>query len=165
MRPFQTTDEQRMNVAQYAVEMGKSGLPVHFVASVMELATEEQGAYELLELWHEADSKSERDEIVADLQDAVDEFADAPGAPRVKPRIDFDGLDNVIKDVLMHKQRLRNLIEKHGGVSAVARKAGIPQPSLSRMLRSASMPRRSTLYRIATALNVDESAIVGDWVR
>jgi hypothetical protein len=66
-----------MNVAQYAVEMRDSGLSVHFVASAVELATEEQGAYDLLELWHESDAKSERDKIVADLQGAIDEFADA----------------------------------------------------------------------------------------
>lgn len=51
-----------------------------------------------------------------------------------------------------HKQRLCDLIDKHGGVSDVARKTGIPQPSLSRMLNSGSMPRKSTLYKIANAL-------------
>ena len=36
----------------------------------------------------------------------------------MKPRIDFYSLDGVIKDVVAHEQRLRALIEKHGGVSA-----------------------------------------------
>jgi hypothetical protein len=145
--------------------MEKAGLPSHFVASVLALATKEQGAFDLLELWHEAETPKERDEIVADLQEAVDEYEDAPSAPRLKPRIDFDKLDEIVDQVALHKKRLRNLIDKHGGVSAVARKSGIPQPSLSRMLNSASMPRRSTLYKIANALDVEESEIVGEWVQ
>jgi DNA-binding phage protein len=57
------------------------------------------------------------------------------------------------------------LIDRHGAITKVARKAGIPQPSLSRMLNSASMPRRTTLYKIAKALDLDESEIVTEWVR
>jgi len=57
------------------------------------------------------------------------------------------------------------LIDQHGGVSEVARKSGIPQPSLSRMLNSGSMSRRSTLYKIANALDLPEKDLVGDWVR
>jgi transcriptional regulator with XRE-family HTH domain len=50
-------------------------------------------------------------------------------------------------------------------VSEVARKSGIPQPSLSRILSSGSMPRRSTLYKIANALGLSEKEIVGEWVQ
>jgi DNA-binding phage protein len=64
-----------------------------------------------------------------------------------------------------YKRKLRDLIDRHGGVTAVAQKAGIPQPSLSRMLASGSTPRRTTLYRIANALGVPESQIVGEWFR
>jgi hypothetical protein len=165
VNPFRTTDQQRVNVARFASEMDKSGLPSAFIAAAMDLAWHEQGAYDLMELWSEAHPGKEREEIVADLQDAVDEWAEAPRAPQTKPRIDFDQLDGVAKSVMAHKRRLRELIDRHGGVSAVARKSGIPQPSLSRLLSSASMPRRSTLYRIANALGVDESEIVTEWVR
>ncbi|MDQ3264273.1 MAG: helix-turn-helix domain-containing protein [Myxococcota bacterium] len=63
------------------------------------------------------------------------------------------------------KARLRLLIDKNGGVVEVARRAGIPQPSLSRMLNSSSMPRRSTLFKIANALNLEERDIVTEWMR
>jgi DNA-binding phage protein len=63
------------------------------------------------------------------------------------------------------KRRFRDLIDRHGGVSAVAKKSGIPQPSLSRLLKSASMPRRSTLYKIAVALGVPENEVVMEWTR
>ncbi|MBI4821796.1 MAG: helix-turn-helix transcriptional regulator [Deltaproteobacteria bacterium] len=72
---------------------------------------------------------------------------------------------SIPSQVLAHKQKLRDLIDRHGGVTQVARLCGIPQPSLSRMLNSASMPRRSTLYRIANALKVPESDVVGEWIR
>ena len=73
--------------------------------------------------------------------------------------------ERVLPSVVDHKKRLRDLIDRHGGVSEVARRAGIPQPSLSRLLNDASRPRRATLYKIARALDVEESEIVGEWVR
>jgi hypothetical protein len=165
VNPFRTTDQERVNVARFAGEMADRGLPSTLIAGAMDLAWHEQGAYDLMELWSEARPGKERDEIVADLQEALDEWAEAPRTPQTKPRIDFDQLDGVARSVMAHKRRLRELIDRHGGVSAVARKSGIPQPSLNRLLSSASMPRRSTLYRIANALGVDESEIVTEWVR
>jgi DNA-binding phage protein len=63
------------------------------------------------------------------------------------------------------KKRLRDLIDRKGGVSFVAQQSGIPQPSLSRLLNSVSMPRRSTLYKIANALNLPEAEVVTEWSR
>jgi DNA-binding phage protein len=74
-------------------------------------------------------------------------------------------LGDVVQRVMTDKARLRDLIDQHGGVSAVAKKSGIPQPSLSRMLSSASIPRRSTLYKIANALDLSEADIVMEWTR
>ncbi len=42
-------------------------------------------------------------------------------------------------------------------------KTGIPQPSLNRFFDSASMPHRTTLYRIANALEITESKIISKW--
>jgi DNA-binding phage protein len=66
---------------------------------------------------------------------------------------------------MAEKAKLRKLIDQHGGVSAVAKLTGIPQPSLSRMLNSGSIPRRSTLYRIANALDLPETEIAMAWSR
>ncbi len=101
-------------------------------------------------LWNGADPQ-ERDEIVADIQESLDDYQDAPQSPMQKPYIDFDKLGDVAQEVLAKKAKLRDIIDRNGGVSAVAKRAGIAQPSLSRMLNSPSMPRRSTLYRIANA--------------
>lgn len=163
MIPHPTSPDQTVRVARYGVQMADAGLPGEFVSRVIRLAMEDQGVFEIMELWVEAESEAERGPVVADLQDVLDEVEE-PG-PRVKPRIGFDKLDDVADAVVAHKRRLRDLVDRHGGVTAVARKMGVPQPSLSRMLGSASMPRRTTLYRLARALGVDESEVVTEWVR
>jgi hypothetical protein len=135
------------------------------VAQASELARVDQGVFELMELWSEAETPHDRDETLADLQEMIDEAAEGHGHAEEKPYIPFDDLDEVGRRVMEHKKKLRELIDRHGGVSKVAVKIGMPQPSLSRMLNSASMPRRTTLYRIANGLGVPEAEVVGEWVQ
>lgn len=166
MIPFPTTSEQKLKLATFVVEMMNAGLDHGFIASASERARVDQGMYDLFEMW--ADTKAspeERDHIVADIQDLLDDHQDAPREPLRKPYIRFDQLEDVAQRVLKEKATLRDLIDKHGGVSAVAQKSGIPQPSLSRMLNSPSIPRKSTLYKIANALNLPETAIAFEWTR
>jgi DNA-binding phage protein len=147
--------------------MKEAALPDEFIAESVRAAYANEGVRELMFLWAQSDAE-ERDAICADIQDLLDDMEEAPvrqATPRKRPRVSFDDLDEVLTQVKAHKERLRNLIDKHGGVSEVARKSGIPQPSLSRMLNSGSMPRRATLYRIANALGLPEKDIVGDWVQ
>ncbi len=165
MTPFETTAEQRVGAAKIAARMADSGLPTEFIDAVLRLAFTDQGAYELMELWVEADGQDDRDEAVADLQELIDDAAEAPRGIVMKPKIHFNSLDGIAQQVLAHKKKLRDLIDAAGGVTEVARRSGIPQPSLSRMLNSASMPRRSTLYKIARAIDAEESAVVAEWVR
>jgi DNA-binding Xre family transcriptional regulator len=162
---FETTPEQRVNAASLATKMQSAGLPVSFVDAVLRLALVDLGAYQLMELWDEAGTSTDQDEAVADLQELLDDQSDRPPGIETRPRISYASIGAVASEVLKHKKRLRELIDRNGGVTEVARRAGIPQPSLSRMLASASMPRRSTLYKIAQALDVEESEIVGEWVR
>jgi hypothetical protein len=145
--------------------MKSQGLPEDFVSQAMALALKNEGAVDLMELWSEEASSRHRDELVADLQELLDDYLEAPPEPVSRPKIEFTQLDHIVSQILEHKQRLRTLVDQHGGVSSVARRAGIPQPSLSRMLASATMPRRTTLYKIAAALDLSEPEIVGEWVR
>jgi DNA-binding phage protein len=166
MTLFKTTDEQRVQRAVIAVAMRNAGLPTHFIGGWMELSDHDKGVFELGELWYEESDEDERDELVAAIQELLDEAAELPSRPIEKPRIGFGKLDDVADSIVEHKRRLREMIDRdHGGVSAAAAKIGMPQPSLSRFLSSASMPRRTTLYRIARGLGLDESAIVTEWVR
>ena len=160
-------DENFVKLMGIAVQMSGAGLPDEFIADTTRAAYANEGVRELMFLWAQSDAE-ERDVISADIQELLDDLEDVPvrhQPPKKRPRVAFDDLDEVLVQVKAHKQRLRDLIDKHGGVSEVARKSGIPQPSLSRMLNSGSMPRRSTLYRIANALGLPEKDIVGDWVQ
>ena len=164
--PFQTTPDQVVRLAEITVSMAAAGLDRRFVASISDLARTDQGVFDLLAMWADAEGDDdERHEILADLQESLDDYEDAPSQPLQKPYIPFDALDDIAKDVRAFKKKLRSTIEKHGGVSEVARRTGIPQPSLSRMLNSSSMPRRSTLYKIANALELPETEIVAEWIR
>lgn len=165
MTRFKTTDDQLIRLACIVTEMAKAGIDRRFIVSCSELARTDQGVFDLMELWCEAERDDDRGETLADLQDIVDEASASPRQPEEKPYIPFDDLDDVARAVLEHKKKLRELIDRHGGVSKVAEKIGMPQPSLSRMLNSASMPRRTTLYRIANGLGVPESEVVGEWVQ
>ena len=160
---FKTTDEEVLNLASIMVAMKDAGLDHGFIVKATDLARTDQGTYDLMALWlNAAGDASERDEIVADIQDSLDDCADAPQEPT---QIKYDRLEDVAQRVMAEKAKLRQLIDRHGGVSAVAAKCGIPQPSLSRMLNSASIPRRSTLYKIANALGLWEEDVVVEWSR
>jgi DNA-binding phage protein len=166
MIPFKTTPEQVMKLAAIMVDMEGAGLDRDFIVAASELARTDQGIYDLMALWEEGErDPTERDEIIADIQESIDDYAEAPATPLKKPYIKYDDLEDVAAQVVAKKAKLRDIIDRHGGVSAVAQKAGIPQPSLSRMLNSPSIPRRSTLYRIANALDLPESEIVTEWSR
>jgi transcriptional regulator with XRE-family HTH domain len=63
-------------------------------------------------------------------------------------------------DIAAWKTRLRHLVEARGGVSVVAKRAGMRQPSLSRLLNSASVPRSSTVHRLARALDIPVGSLL-----
>jgi len=166
MIPFKTTAEQVLKLASIMIEMERSGLDRDFIVAAGELARTDQGLYDLMQLWVDSTADAgERDEIIADIQESIDDYREAPATPYEKPYIHFDRLGEVAEQVMAKKAKLREIIDRHGGISAVAKKTGIPQPSLSRMLNSPSIPRKSTLYRIATALKLPESDIVTEWSR
>jgi len=161
------TSQEFVSLIGIGSRMAQAGLPNDFVTRAVRAADVNDGVRELMELWGESPA-AERDAICADIEDLLADMREAPAerdTPSVRPRIAFDDLDDVLSHIKAHKQKLRDLIDRHGGVSEVARKSGIPQPSLSRMLSSGSMPRRSTLYKLATALGVSETEVVGEYVR
>jgi DNA-binding phage protein len=164
MSVFKTSDEQKVRVYEIAAQMKQLGLSAHFIASCVEQALEYEGTHDLMVLWAEADSETERNEVVADLQDEIDARAEAPKKPLKKPNLKFDDLEEIAKDVTRFKKALRKVVDKHGGITKLAEISGIPQPSLSRFFSSASLPRRATLYKIAEALNLNEKEIVNEWV-
>ncbi len=75
----------------------------------------------------------------------------------------FDDLDTIAKDVRAFKDSLRLIVDERGGIGRLADLTEIPQPSLSRLFGSASMPRRATLLKIARALDLSEVQIATPW--
>ena len=169
MTQFTTTAEQRVELFEIAMEMKAGGLPARFIAAAVERAQEYEGTYDLMLLWRDVrddpDADEEREQIVADLQELIDEHEDRPRGRREKPYIRFDDLELVANRVAAFKVELRKKVDAWGGISKLARETEIPQPSLSRFFATASMPRRTTLYKIARALGLSEGDIATDWLR
>lgn len=158
--------EQFLNAANIATQMYAARLPAEFVAATLMLARKHRGVHELMVMWSEEEEDSnERAEIVVDLQELLEDAEALPQPPPAKPQhIGFGDVDEVVAKVVAAKTKLRAIIDKNGGISAVARQTGIPQPSLSRMLNSVSMPRRSTISKIASALRLDEAEIATEFM-
>jgi transcriptional regulator with XRE-family HTH domain len=163
MSLFQTNAEQKVQLYQIASLMKQDGLSDIFISNAVEIGLYYEGVYELFELWsNERDSK-EKSNIIADIQDEIDEYKEQPKEPVQKPYIKYSDLDLIAKDVQGFKAHLKTLVDNWGGISQLSRVTKIPQPSLSRFFNGASMPRRTTLYKIANALNLSEKEIITDW--
>jgi DNA-binding phage protein len=66
-------------------------------------------------------------------------------------------------DVRKFKDSLRALVDERGGIGKLAELTAIPQPSLSRFFNTATMPHRTTLHKIARALNLSQVQIATEW--
>lgn len=158
-------EDNNLHVLDILNEMRRSGLESTFICSLMENCQRYEGVRELMEMWFDETDVKERSKIIADLQESLDDIMNAPSKLEERPYVPYDDVDKVKQNVIEFKKQLREEIDRQGGISELARKTGIPQPSLSRFFSSASMPRRTTLYKIAKALNLSESAIGFKWVR
>ena len=155
-----------MHAAKIAHAMRENELPSAFILNAFLLVTQDvRSAYDLMALWEDAEeSKVDKDEAVADIQELLDDIESRIQKTQ-KPYIRFERLSDVGNKVKGYKAKLREIIDRNGGVTRIAELSGIPQPSLSRMLNSASMPRRTTLYKIANALQLPETDIVTEFMR
>jgi len=126
--PFKTTPKQVMKLASIMVEMEGAGLDRNFIVAASELARTDQGVYDLMALWHGTSAKSEREEIVADIQESIDDYRDAPPAPLKKPYIKFEKLGDVAKQVMAKKAKLRDIIDRHGVSRRWPRRPASPSP-------------------------------------
>lgn len=161
----QENQENDLHILDILNEMRRFGLESAFICSLMETCQKYEGIRDLMEMWFDETLPKERDKIIADLQDSLDDIKSSPHQPEERSYIQVSDLNEIKNDILQFKQYLREEVDRQGGISELARKTGIPQPSLSRFFSSNSMPRRTTLYKIAKALNLPESAIGFKWSR
>ena len=134
--------------------MRGAGLPETFVRRALVLARTSEGAADIFHLWME--HPEVRDEAVVQLQGMLDDREPMEQGSSVDSLTDAE---QELERRLAHKAHIRSLVEAHGGVSKVAATAGIPQPSLSRLLNGPAEPRTSTLERLAAAMNLSVGAL------
>lgn len=153
--------KKRLAIAKIVVKMIEEGMSEDFVLQLFPLAEKYEGLYDLLDLWAKETDKNEKDEIIADLQDEIEELQSEDKI--LIPFIHFDNLELIAQNVMEFKKSLRTEIERWGGLTKLSKATGIPLPSLSRFLNSPSLPRRVTLEKIAKALNLRKSTLLSKW--
>lgn len=147
-------------VLSVATRMLDADLPQDFVLAATALALRSAPVRELMKMWTE---EGEGPEIIVDLQELIDDNEQLTREDRVSVR--FNDLDAIAKDIRGFKDQLRLIVEEMGGITKLAELTRIPQPSLSRFFSSVSMPRRTTLLKIAKALNLSDVQIATKWSR
>ena len=140
-----------------AIEMKKSGLSDAFIVTAVKTALFFEGVADLMDIWNKEKDKKEREEIIADIQDMIDECSQKGKTEELY--VKFNDLEAISKDIRAFKDSLLQLVLEQGGITKLSEVTGIPQPSLSRFFNSNSMPQRSTILKIARALNLDELKI------
>lgn len=161
MRAAAIAPDIKVDAIEIGHQMNHAGLPKTFVAAAVSTAFEYEGVYDLLKMWSDEKDNSERNEIIADIQELIDDCAQTETVEGVYVR--FDDLDTIGKNIRTFKDNLRALVDAKGGLTHLAQVTGIPQPSLSRFFNSASMPRRATLNKIARALGLNQVQIATEW--
>ncbi len=163
MSLFKTTDVQKIRLYEVATMMKQDGLEDKFIANAVEIGLYYEGVFDLFDLWADEEEQAEKNQVIADIEDEIAEYKEQPREPKRKPYIEYNHLDMIAKDVMGFKAHLKTVVDQWGGVTKLAKETGIPQPSISRFFSSSSMPRRTTLYKIAEALNLSEKEIITDW--
>lgn len=136
-----------LELATLMVAMKDAGLSHDLIVDAAELARTDPSVQGIMRAWRATDPAVERGEraaILANLRLSIREAASGRPAERYE---------------------VRSRIDQRGGITAVARAAGIPQPSLTRMLASPSTPRGATLAKIAAALDFTVDDLHRAWTR
>ena len=163
MNPLTLAPHKNVELYEIGHQMHKTGLSDEFISAAVQTASQFEGVYDLMKMWSEENDGEERNEIVADIQDMIDECSQKEKIEGTYVR--FDDLEQIAKNIRSFKDNLRIIVEKNGGIKILAELTGIPQPSLSRFFSSNAMPRRVTLLKIARALHLSEVQIATEWVR
>lgn len=161
MKAMALAVDSKIDIIEIAHQMNVAGLPKIFIAAAVDTAFEFEGVYDLFRLWAEEEDPQERDEIIADIQEMIDDCSQKDLVQTTYIR--FDDLESIANNIRGFKDSLRILVDEKCGLSRLAILTGIPQPSLSRFFNSAAMPRRTTLNKIARALNLSQLEIMTPW--
>ncbi|MEB3196521.1 MAG: hypothetical protein VKP62_04890 [Candidatus Sericytochromatia bacterium] len=143
-------------------EMLAAGLPKRFAITAMAKAVRYEGLRHLLQMWREETDSSLRDDIVADLAELLEDL-ETDGIVE-RPSLRHRDVDSLITDVRAFKDALRCVVDRCGGISWLAERSRIPQPSLSRFFNSTALPQRGTLLKLREALTPEGTALIEGWL-
>jgi DNA-binding phage protein len=163
MRAQTLNSDVKVELIEIGSLMHKAKLPNTFIAAAVETAFAYEGVYDLMKMWAEETEKKEREEIVADIQDLINDCAQKDKVEGVYIR--FDDLERISGNIRGFKDALILKVNERGGLTKLSELTGIPQPSLSRFFNSASVPQRATLLKIAKALGLSQVEIATEWIR
>lgn len=163
MRAQAMTSDVKVELIEIGHKMNQAGLSKPFIAAAVETAFEFEGVYDLMKMWVEEDVPADREEIIADIQDLINDCTQKEKVESAYVR--FDDLEGITRNIRGFKDSLRLKVDALGGIGELSKKTGIPQPSLSRFFNSASIPHRATLLKIAKALGLSQVEIATEWSR
>lgn len=160
---FHLTTEQDITLFDIVPQMKDADLPTTFISEAIRTALSYEGVADLVFLWADEDDEDEKNEIVADIQELIDDCKKATVEEHLY--IKMNDLETVKKHIREFKDELLKEVDSRGGLTMLSKLTHIPQPSLSRFFNSNSMPRRQTLLKIADALRLDAIQISTPWER
>jgi hypothetical protein len=96
-------DECQVHSYSIGIEMQKAGLPDSFIVAAVTTASEYEGVFELLQMWSAESDQAERDAIVYDLQERIDDCAQPE---KVEGIVRFDDLDQIAADIRKFKVQI-----------------------------------------------------------
>ena len=109
---------QQVKLFEVAGRMQQAGLSDEFIAKATRLGLEYEGIADLIELWDRESDQSERDELISDIQDLLNDCSQSNREEM--PYIKFSDLDSVAKDIRAFKDSLLEIVEENGGLKLLS---------------------------------------------
>ena len=102
--PFNEDVKKQMQLFQIATKMKKANLSDTFIVDAVQLASTSEGVFNLMQFWKDETNKKERSEIIADIQDLIDDSLQEGIIE--KEYIRFNDLDAIGKNIRAFKDSL-----------------------------------------------------------
>lgn len=157
----QIKDEEKEQYFDILLKMKKNGLSSIFIFDAFTFSFENEGIMDLIKLWNQETDENECDEIIADIQDLIN---DCKIGKKIVSHVNLNDLDSISKNIRQFKDSLLEVVNINGGIKNLSEKTGIPQASLSRFFNTESMPQRATLLKIKKALGINKLDLDPTWI-
>jgi DNA-binding phage protein len=154
-------DEEKEKYLEIILKMKECGFSSVFIFDAFTSALENEGILDLIKLWNNETDESEQNEIIADIQDLIN---DCKIDQKIISHINLNDLDTISNNIRQFKDILLEVVNENGGLKSLSEKTGIPQASLSRFFNTESMPQRATLLKIQKALGIKRIDLDPAWV-